>query len=77
MPKASTRKSTPARDATYRMLLELHSDDSVLLDKLVTRYQKVIGKPRGRFTTSNKALVIRQLIRHMAQQDDLPALIND
>ena len=75
MSKPSTRKSI--RRGRFRILLELDQGDDDLLSKLVVRYQKVIGEPSGRFTTSSKVLVIRQIIRHMAKQKTLPEFIDD
>ena len=69
MPSAPRqRKPRTDRGSRYCMVLELESEDNKKLEALVDRYQKALGPA----VKSNKALVIRQLIRHMDSQKGLP-----
>ena len=65
MPKAKLRAD---RGFRYRMVLELGAADNRELEKLVARYQKLLGAT----TKANKALVIRQLIRDAASRPGPP-----
>lgn len=80
MAKTGKRKATDVgaeEDAKVKrrrgnrkgMVLELEPGDQELLDDLVERYRKPLGGD------SNKARVLRQLIRHAASQKTLPPLI--
>jgi hypothetical protein len=67
MPKAKLRAD---RGFRYRMVLELEADVYRDLEKLVARYQKLLGAT----AKANKALVLRQLIRDAAsRRGPLPA----
>lgn len=70
MPKARQTKPRGDRGSRYCMVLELEQGDNARLDALVERYQKVLGPA----TKSNKALVLRQLIRYAEGLSKLPPL---
>ena len=53
------------RGGRYRVLVELDPEDNRLLDKLVERYSKLT-------TESNKAFVLRQLLRSVGKR--LPSI---
>ncbi len=55
------------RGGRYRVLVELGPDDNRRLDRLVKRYAKLTSE-------SNKAFVLRQLLRHMPEGEDLPPI---
>ena len=69
MRKSGKAKPQPSerRGGRYGMVLELEQEDKDRLDKLVDRYQKLLGP-----TTSSKAFVLRQLIRHANEEKQLP-----
>lgn len=71
MTKAARKRLLRAdRGHRYRMVLELQKSDDGALEKLVERYQTLLGGA----LKCNKAFVIRQLIRHAALVERLPPI---
>lgn len=68
MQKSKTKPQPIAkRGGRYRVLVELDPEDNRLLDRLVRRYGKQTKTP-------TKAFVLRQLLRHVADGDELPPI---
>ena len=65
------KKPRADRGGRYCMVLELEHLDNTKLEKLVDRYQKLLGPA----VKANKALVLRQLIRHMERLSKLPPVL--
>lgn len=61
--------SDKRRGFRVRTLLELEAGDDKLLNKLVVRYQKLLGGKKS------KSQVMRQLIRHVSKLDELPPIL--
>jgi len=61
--------SDKRRGFRVRTLLELEASDDKLLNKLVVRYQKLLGGKKS------KSQVMRQLIRHVSALDELPPIL--
>lgn len=67
MAVKKTEPKTDRRGDRTGMLLELKDEDRSMLDTLVERYAKLVQ-------SSNKAFVIRQLIRNAHESKKLPPL---
>jgi len=71
MPKAKANAAAPE----FRTLLELHEGDNAALGRLVQRYQVLLWEGDVP-AKSSKIFTIRQLIRYMDTQEDLPPVLD-